>query len=57
MTSQTRIHGADGFKRFTQAPVRIVSRGDYVEILEFDRGVWSQVYTTPFAVEVEVLPA
>jgi hypothetical protein len=54
----TTIRCADGFNHTTECPVRIVPRGgEFVQIMEFDRGVWDEVYTTPFAVEVEVVAA
>jgi hypothetical protein len=53
----TLIRCADGFSHTTEAPVRILSKGTHVEIQELDRGVWDQLHTTPFAVEVEVVKA
>jgi hypothetical protein len=50
----TLIRCADGFHHTTQAPVRLLPKGTHVEILEYDAGTWDKLYTTPFAVEVEV---
>lgn len=52
----TTIRCADGFNHNTLAPVRLLPRGTHVEIQEYDRGTWDQLYSTPFAVEVEVRP-
>jgi len=52
----TMIRCADGFMHTTQAPVRVLPHGTHVEIQEYDRGTWDPLYTTPFAVEVEVRP-
>lgn len=53
----TRIRGADGYQHITEAPIRIIPKGTFVEIQKFDRGTWDPLYSTPFAVEVEVVPA
>lgn len=53
----TVIRCADGFRHSTILPVRIIPRGEFVEIQEFERGTWDDLYSTPFAVEVEVVPA
>ena len=56
---KTTITCADGFKHSTEAPVRVrvLPRGTHIEIKEYDRGTWDPLYSTPFAVEVEVVPA
>jgi hypothetical protein len=52
------IRCADGFHHKTLAPVRVVPReGGQFEIREFDRGTWDLIYTTAFAIEIEVVPA
>jgi hypothetical protein len=50
----TTIKCADGFTHVTPAPIRVLPKGTHVEILEYDRGTWDRLYSTPFAVEVEV---
>ena len=52
--SLTLIRCADGFRHSTHAPVRLLPKGSHVEIQEYDAGTWDQLYSTPFAVEVEV---
>jgi hypothetical protein len=56
---KTTITCADGFKHSTEAPVRVrvLPKGTHIEIKEYDRGTWDPLYSTPFAVEVEVVPA
>jgi hypothetical protein len=53
----TNIKCVDGFKHSTDARVLIIPRGNFIEIKEMDHGVWDLIYTTPFACEVEVVPA
>jgi hypothetical protein len=50
----TLIRCADGFMHTTTAPIRGLPRGNHVDIQEFDRGTWDPLYSTCYAVEIEV---
>jgi hypothetical protein len=52
----TMIRCADGFAHTTNAPVRVLPRGTCVDIQEWDSGTWDPLYSTPYAVEIEVRP-